>query len=130
MEYYQSLQDAYGSAWGQPAPAPRPKVKTRKSAVERVMQALPIDPGNGMGEPPVYEPFLGGGKPFAWADPSTTPDSQLLGKLNYAIQLMERRGLGHEPTNTHDIILYSFTGIFMLFVLDSFVRLGRRIDKL
>lgn len=137
MEYYQSLQEAYGPPGrASPAPAPKPKARKTSAVVEKVMQALPIDPGNGTGgyEPGnmLYEHFA---SPPAktYVAPSyyePTSDAQLANKLQYAIQLLERRGLGNEPTSTNDIILYSFTGIFMLFVLDNFVRLGHRIERL
>ena len=29
-------------------------------------------------------------------------------------------------TSTHDLVLYIFTGVFFLFVLDTFVHLGKR----
>jgi hypothetical protein len=38
------------------------------------------------------------------------------------------RKLEYTPeTSTHDLILYIFTGVFFLFVLDTFVSLGRRM---
>jgi len=38
---------------------------------------------------------------------------------------MERDSSGSE-TSTHDLLLYIFTGVFMLFVLDTFVHIGKR----
>ena len=44
-------------------------------------------------------------------------------KLDRMIRMME--GAGGETPSTHDLLLYIFTGVFALFVLDSFVHLGR-----
>ena len=35
-------------------------------------------------------------------------------------------GGGGGETSTHDLVLYIFTGVFFLFVLDTFVHLGKR----
>lgn len=130
MEYYQTLQDAYGAVPVKTVSKPQKRKLQTSSVVERVMQALPIDPGNGMGGGAEYEPFVNAVKYTAPVYNETPPDQALVSKLNYAIQMLERKSLGSEPTGTHDVILYSFTGIFMLFVLDNFVRLGHKIEQL
>ena len=49
----------------------------------------------------------------------------LLDKLNYMIHLLEENQ--DEKTNnvTEEVILYSFLGIFIIFIADSFVRVGK-----
>jgi hypothetical protein len=59
--------------------------------------------------------------------PSGAPKDELLNKLNYIIHMLEeQRG---ESTNhvTEEIILYSFLGVFIIFVVDSFARVGKYV---
>jgi len=60
---------------------------------------------------------------------STGQPSQdvLLQKLNYMINLLEEKQ--DEKTNnvTEEVILYSFLGIFIIFVIDSFARVGKYV---
>ena len=59
-------------------------------------------------------------------DTSSTPDI-LLQKLNYMITLLEDQQ--DEKTNnvTEEVVLYSFLGIFIIFIADSFVRAGKYV---
>jgi high-affinity K+ transport system ATPase subunit B len=52
-------------------------------------------------------------------------DTKLLEKINYMIHLLEQQQ--HEKTDniTEEFILYSFLGIFIIFVVDSFARAGK-----
>jgi len=52
-------------------------------------------------------------------------DNKLLEKINYMIHLLEEQG--HEKTNhiTEEFILYTFLGVFIIFVVDSFARSGK-----
>jgi len=45
-------------------------------------------------------------------------------KLDKVMRMIEG-GYGTETPSTHDLLLYVFTGVFALFVLDSFVSLGK-----
>uniref|UniRef100_A0A6C0ERA0 Uncharacterized protein n=1 Tax=viral metagenome TaxID=1070528 RepID=A0A6C0ERA0_9ZZZZ len=60
---------------------------------------------------------------------STESPSQdiLLQKLNYMINLLEDQQ--DEKTNnvTEEVVLYSFLGIFIIFVVDSFARVGKYV---
>jgi high-affinity K+ transport system ATPase subunit B len=51
----------------------------------------------------------------------------LLQKLNYMINLLEEQQ--DEKTNnvTEEVVLYSFLGIFIIFVVDSFARVGKYV---
>jgi hypothetical protein len=59
----------------------------------------------------------------------TTSMSQdlLMQKLNYMINLLEEQQ--DEKTNnvTEEVVLYSFLGIFIIFVVDSFARVGKYV---
>jgi len=48
-------------------------------------------------------------------------------RIDKIIQRMDRQDTGE--TSTHDLVLYIFTGVFFLFVLDTFVNLGKRSSK-
>jgi hypothetical protein len=52
-------------------------------------------------------------------------DNKLMEKINYMIQLLEEQQ--HEKTNniTEEFILYTFLGVFIIFVVDSFSRAGK-----
>jgi hypothetical protein len=45
-------------------------------------------------------------------------------RIDKLIRRMDREQTGE--TSTHDLVLYIFTGVFFLFVLDTFVTLGKR----
>jgi len=57
--------------------------------------------------------------------PQNTSQDVLLQKLNYMISLLEDQQ--DEKTNnvTEEVILYSFLGIFMIFLADTFVKAGK-----
>jgi hypothetical protein len=54
-------------------------------------------------------------------------DDVLLKKMNYVISLLEDQQ--DEKTNnvTEEVVLYSFLGIFIIFVVDSFARVGKYV---
>lgn len=52
---------------------------------------------------------------------------ELLEKLNYMIHLLEEQQDNKTGTATEEIILYSFLGIFMIFVIDSFARAAKYV---
>ena len=58
---------------------------------------------------------------------SSTGQDVLLQKLNYMISLLEEQQ--DEKTNnvTEEVVLYSFLGIFIIFVVDSFARVGKYV---
>ena len=59
--------------------------------------------------------------------PNPPSDDILLQKLNYMISLLEDQQ--DEKTNnvTEEVVLYSFLGIFIIFVVDSFARVGKYV---
>jgi len=52
-------------------------------------------------------------------------DNKLMEKINYMIRMLEEQN--HEKTNniTEEFILYTFLGVFIIFVVDSFSRSGK-----
>jgi hypothetical protein len=58
---------------------------------------------------------------------SNNQQDVLLQKLNYMIHLLEEQQ--DEKTNnvTEEVVLYSFLGIFVIFIVDSFVRVGKYV---
>lgn len=56
-----------------------------------------------------------------------TSNDELLNKLNYMIHLLEEQQEIKTSNITEEIILYSFLGIFIIFVLDSFARAGKYV---
>ena len=59
--------------------------------------------------------------------PVSSNDDILLQKLNYMISLLEDQQ--DEKTNhvTEEVVLYSFLGIFIIFIADTFVRAGKYV---
>lgn len=49
----------------------------------------------------------------------------LIQKLNYMINLLEEKQDERTNNVTEEVILYSFLGIFIIFIVDSFTRVGR-----
>jgi hypothetical protein len=58
---------------------------------------------------------------------STGENSLLLEKLNYMIHLLEEQQDEKTGNVTEEIILYCFLGIFIIFLIDSFVRVGKYV---
>jgi hypothetical protein len=58
---------------------------------------------------------------------SVVPNDKYNEKINYIIHLLEEQQ--HEPTKhiTEELILYMFLGIFVIYIVDSFARVGKYI---
>jgi hypothetical protein len=54
-------------------------------------------------------------------------DSVLLQKMNYMITLLEDQQDERTNNVTEEVILYSFLGIFIIFIADTFVRAGKYV---
>lgn len=54
-------------------------------------------------------------------------DDLLLKKLNYMIHLLEEQKDDKTGNATEEILLYSFLGVFMIFLVDSFTRVGKYV---
>lgn len=54
-------------------------------------------------------------------------NKELLDKLNYMIHLLEEQKDEKTGHVTEEIILYTFLGVFMIFIIDSFARVGKYV---
>jgi hypothetical protein len=54
-------------------------------------------------------------------------NSVLLDKLNYMIHLLEEQQDERTGNVTEEVVLYCFLGIFIIFIIDSFVRVGKYV---
>lgn len=66
------------------------------------------------------------GLDFAYAPPSFQKDAYDI-KLDKIMRMVEQNKTGYETPSSQDMMLYIFTGVFFLFTLDSFVKLGKRM---
>ena len=62
---------------------------------------------------------------------SSTPysNNDILNKLNYVIHMIEEQQNKKSDNVVEELILYSFLGMFIIFLVDSFVRVGRYTRK-
>jgi hypothetical protein len=77
---------------------------------------------------PDYSKMYGLGKTESFVP--SVPKSQndvLLEKLNYMITLLEQQQDDRTNNVTEEVILYSFLGIFIIFIVDSFARVGKYV---
>jgi hypothetical protein len=56
---------------------------------------------------------------------SSNSNDVLLNKINYMINLLEDQQDERTNNVTEEVVLYSFLGIFIIFVVDSFARVGK-----
>jgi hypothetical protein len=54
-------------------------------------------------------------------------DNKLLEKINYMIHLLEQQQSEKTNNITEEFVLYTFLGVFIIFVLDSFARSGKYV---
>ncbi len=51
----------------------------------------------------------------------------LINKINYIINLLEEQQDQKTGSVTEEVVLYSFLGVFIIFVVDSFARVGKYV---
>jgi hypothetical protein len=56
-----------------------------------------------------------------------TSDGKLMEKINYMIHMLENMETEKTANVMEEFVLYSFTGIFIIFVLDSFLKTGKYV---
>jgi hypothetical protein len=61
------------------------------------------------------------------ANSTNYSNDTLMTKLNYMIHLLEERQDERTNNVTEEVVLYSFLGVFMIFIVDSFVRVGKYV---
>jgi hypothetical protein len=67
------------------------------------------------------------GSYFSGASLQNNSNQVLIEKLNYMINLLEDQQDQKTGNVTEEVVLYSFLGIFIIFVVDSFARVGKYI---
>jgi hypothetical protein len=98
----------------------------------------PTNPNNTARIPYSIPAFIDGSKPMYnqalpystvshMGAPMPAPRDELLEKLNKVVHLLEEQK--HEKTGhvTEELILYCFLGVFVIFIIDSFVRVGKYV---
>jgi hypothetical protein len=65
----------------------------------------------------------------SYANSSTQNDNNqlLIEKLNYMINLLEEQQDQKTGSVTEEVVLYSFLGVFIIFVIDSFTKVGKYV---
>jgi hypothetical protein len=58
-------------------------------------------------------------------NPQSSIDNRLLEKINYMIHMLEQKHNEKTTNITEEFILYTFLGVFIIFVVDSFARSGK-----
>jgi len=122
------------------SPPPKPestgveKTKEKEKALTRDAQH-PAEPFTKMSEDfakeyydqyiPFEAPQLNTGQNETGSGPSTP--GELEQKLNYLIHMMEDQKDEKMDGITEEIVLYCFLGVFIIFVLDSFAKVGKYV---
>ena len=75
----------------------------------------------------MYSSMNGSGQGYGSGSGSTDSNDLLIQKLNYMINLLEQSQDERTNNVTEEIVLYSFLGIFIIFIVDSFVRVGKYV---
>lgn len=58
---------------------------------------------------------------------SNQSDNKLMEKINYMIHLLEEKQLEKTNNITEEFILYTFLGVFIIFIVDSFSKSGKYV---
>lgn len=148
---YSSLEEAYGSPFGQRAPITHGRkdakeepiskpefasmekrseeaVKKNQSIIDSLKDSLPLD------ENPITENFVAHRVEKRqqirenFTSPPPTPVEHD-DKLSRILRLIEQNRTGYEQPAIQDMALYIFTGVFFIFTLDTFVMIGKGMRK-
>ena len=65
--------------------------------------------------------------PRVRGDAMVAGNQELMTKLNYLIHLLEDQKEERVGSITEELVLYCFLGVFIIFVLDSFVKVGKYV---
>ena len=151
---YSSLEDAYGTPFGQRAPITRARkgmaedepiakpefsslekrsedsIRKNQSIVDSLKDSLPLDTNptteNFTGRPVRQQQRMHVRETFAGSQPAGFHESQEeADKLSRILRLIEQNKTGYERAATQDIALYVFTGVLFLFTFDTFVEIGK-----
>ena len=95
--------------------------KSNEEYYKRVMPGYTPSPEKNIANRPYYNTVN-----YNIPDGSSSQDI-LLQKLNYMINLLEEQQDERTNNVTEEVVLYSFLGVFIIFVVDSFVRAGKYV---
>lgn len=145
---YSSLEDAFGTPFGQRAPITSSSAKDeppiKKSdnkeklaeVVKSVESSLPLDkdpstesfsmqaPRRALPEAPL-DPRLPAFRDRVREHFAMSGGGGDDSKLDRILKLIEQNRTGYAPATTQDMLLYIATGVFFLFTFDTFVTLGK-----
>jgi hypothetical protein len=137
-------QDVHSSqkVYNSPTRRTEAALNTHSSLITNTLKSLPIGDTESNFSPAKFlgqkmnqrEPFsvtdykppaIPGTDDFAYAStpPQLGQSLHFEEKLDKLMRMIE--GRGSDTPSTHDLLLYIFTGVFALFILDSFVHLGK-----
>jgi len=115
----------------QPPPPPPPKKEHDEVDIEEIKKFNGQFSNNGLtnyfkNTIPYNELNFNGYKPPSTGS-ATGSNTELVNKLNYVIGLLENQQ--DEKTNnvTEDLIIYALLGVFIIFVIDKFVNVGKYV---
>jgi len=94
----------------------RPEPPEKKAAPEK-------DPYPPLAEPEEKKKVIA--EPWEPIEPFSPPQTDMTQQIAYMIQLLEEQRDEKTGHVTEEIILYLFLGIFVIFVVDTFVKTGR-----
>jgi hypothetical protein len=75
--------------------------------------------------PPVLMPYFSQGGGGGNSKGAYHGDSKLMEKINYMIHMLEAQQAEKTSNITEEFILYTFLGIFIIYIVDSFARAGK-----
>ena len=84
-------------------------------------------PGYVPGKNPVNRQYYNSNIPNMVNMSGDSSNDLLLKKINYMINLLEEHQDERTSNVTEEVVLYSFLGIFIIFVVDSFARVGKYV---
>ena len=147
---YASLEDAYGSAFGQRTPVTHQTAKSdqgplqvsksidqraaesiekHKGLIESVKKTIGYDTdpeSESYKAPPPPPPREKARETFASSQPANiVTDFNQTEKLSRILRLIEQNKTGYERPAIQDMLLYIATGVVFLFTFDTFVVLGK-----
>jgi hypothetical protein len=113
-------------------PIPPPQSSGVQATIYR--EAAPLDDKEGLTNPkrpnlfahtPTPIPNYNNIQAFTNPTPTLSDNDLLMEKINYMIHLLEEQHDEKSGSVTEEVILYSFLGIFIIFIVDSFYYVGK-----
>lgn len=147
---YGSLEEVHGAPFGTRVPVTKEQQKSKleqpiaqeqgressqrmQAAVASVSSSLPLDTNPAtesftiqqVARPAPVEKRMAVRESFVDRQPMSHADAAAEEKLSRILRLIEQNRTGYERPAIQDMVLYIFTGVFFLFVFDTFVQLGK-----